>query len=152
MNIEQYKNRFYNLMESTMGDVKPLITESETNKLEGFRLTDVYFPKYGLDPTDDNLAQKAQQGSMREWILAGKAEISNGTETKNIAGRLGSIGQIYGATAECKGQKGKSFNKDCTVYFKFDGDSTKYGCNSTECWVQDSSGVPSSPDDVTAQK
>jgi hypothetical protein len=26
-NIEQYKNRFFNLMESTIGDVKPLITE-----------------------------------------------------------------------------------------------------------------------------
>ena len=28
--INQYKNRFYNLLESTMGDVKPLITEDET--------------------------------------------------------------------------------------------------------------------------
>ena len=27
-NIEQYKKRFYNLMESTMGDVKPLINEA----------------------------------------------------------------------------------------------------------------------------
>jgi hypothetical protein len=26
-NIENYKQRFYNLMESTMGDVKPLISE-----------------------------------------------------------------------------------------------------------------------------
>jgi hypothetical protein len=26
-NIEQYKNRFFNLMESTIGDVKPLMTE-----------------------------------------------------------------------------------------------------------------------------
>ena len=30
MNIEQYKRRFFNLMESTIGDVKPLITE-QTN-------------------------------------------------------------------------------------------------------------------------
>lgn len=28
-NIEQYKNRFYNLMESKSGDVKPLLTENE---------------------------------------------------------------------------------------------------------------------------
>jgi hypothetical protein len=28
--INQYKNRFYNLLESTMGDVRPLITEDET--------------------------------------------------------------------------------------------------------------------------
>ena len=29
-NINQYKKRFYNLMESTMGDVKPLIIEGKT--------------------------------------------------------------------------------------------------------------------------
>ena len=28
-NIEKYKERFFNLMESTMGDVKPLINEQE---------------------------------------------------------------------------------------------------------------------------
>ena len=28
-NINDYKNRFYNLMESTMGDVRPLISEQE---------------------------------------------------------------------------------------------------------------------------
>lgn len=30
-NIENYKTRFYTLMESTMGDVKPLISEEETS-------------------------------------------------------------------------------------------------------------------------
>jgi hypothetical protein len=30
--IEQYKNRFFNLMESTMGDVKPLINEQARSK------------------------------------------------------------------------------------------------------------------------
>jgi hypothetical protein len=29
-NIEQYKNRFFNLMESTIGDVRPLISEQST--------------------------------------------------------------------------------------------------------------------------
>jgi hypothetical protein len=29
-NLEQYKSRFYNLMESTIGEVKPLITEEES--------------------------------------------------------------------------------------------------------------------------
>jgi len=33
-NIEQYKERFYNLMESTMGDVRPLINESTLTKSE----------------------------------------------------------------------------------------------------------------------
>lgn len=31
-NIEQYKNRFFNLMESTIGDVKPLLSESIVEK------------------------------------------------------------------------------------------------------------------------
>ncbi len=30
-NIEQYKKRFFNLMESTMGDVKPLINEQDAS-------------------------------------------------------------------------------------------------------------------------
>ncbi len=35
-NLEKYKSRFYNLMESTMGDVKPLIVEQETETWEKF--------------------------------------------------------------------------------------------------------------------
>jgi hypothetical protein len=31
-NIEQYKKRFYNLMESSMGDVRPLISEQDSSK------------------------------------------------------------------------------------------------------------------------
>jgi hypothetical protein len=31
-NIEQYKNRFFNLMESTIGDVKPLLSEAIIEK------------------------------------------------------------------------------------------------------------------------
>ena len=34
MNIDVYKKRFYNLMESTMGNVKPLISEEECVKLD----------------------------------------------------------------------------------------------------------------------
>ena len=30
-NIEQYKNRFFNLMESTIGDVRPLISEQSVS-------------------------------------------------------------------------------------------------------------------------
>lgn len=35
-NLEQYKSRFYNLMESTIGEVKPLITEQETESWKKF--------------------------------------------------------------------------------------------------------------------
>jgi hypothetical protein len=35
-NIENYKSRFFSLMESTMGDVKPLISEQETSPTGGF--------------------------------------------------------------------------------------------------------------------
>ena len=34
-NIENYKTRFYTLMESTMGDVKPLITEGLSEQMTG---------------------------------------------------------------------------------------------------------------------
>jgi hypothetical protein len=34
-NIENYKSRFFSLMESTMGDVKPLISEQETSPTGG---------------------------------------------------------------------------------------------------------------------
>jgi hypothetical protein len=33
-NIEQYKRRFYKLLESTMGDVKPLLVESELDEVD----------------------------------------------------------------------------------------------------------------------
>jgi hypothetical protein len=56
-NIENYKQRFYNLMESTMGDVKPLISEqnlgikySVQNVNGKFRIF-VTTPKY-TTPTD----------------------------------------------------------------------------------------------------
>ena len=38
MNVEQYKKRFYNLMESTMGDVKPLINEIDDMVKKTFKL------------------------------------------------------------------------------------------------------------------
>lgn len=56
-NIENYKQRFYNLMESTMGDVKPLISEQNSgikysvqNVNGKFRIF-VTTPKY-TTPTD----------------------------------------------------------------------------------------------------
>jgi hypothetical protein len=39
-NIEQYKNRFFNLMESTIGDVKPLISE-QTNTVDELTLENI---------------------------------------------------------------------------------------------------------------
>ena len=33
MSVEQYRKRFFNLMESTMGDVRPLIKESPSNEI-----------------------------------------------------------------------------------------------------------------------
>ena len=38
MNVEQYKKRFYNLMESTMGDVKPVINEIDDMVKKTFKL------------------------------------------------------------------------------------------------------------------
>ena len=39
-NIEHYKNRFYNLMESKSGDVKPLLTENEVDESTELWLSD----------------------------------------------------------------------------------------------------------------
>ncbi len=150
MNVEQYKKRFYNLMESTMGDVKPLITESETNKLEGFKLVYAKFNPILSDPSADSNFQKFMNSQpIREWIPNGEIKISNGSETKGINKRNGTI---TSATAICQQGKGDSFDKACTVYFELKGDPTKYGCNFEKCWVQDSSGTPSPHSDVTAQK
>jgi hypothetical protein len=45
-NIEQYKKRFYNLMESTMGDAKPLLSE-QINKPYFVDKESVYHPPSG---------------------------------------------------------------------------------------------------------
>ena len=37
--VNQYKNRFYNLLESTMGDVRPL-TERSSSKPVSFKIND----------------------------------------------------------------------------------------------------------------
>jgi hypothetical protein len=44
-NIEQYKKRFYNLMESTIGDAKPLISEQTNINCKGL----IEIPNQGLD-------------------------------------------------------------------------------------------------------
>jgi hypothetical protein len=44
--INEYKNRFNQLMESTMGDVKPLIMEQSTGETLPV-VTKVYIEKYG---------------------------------------------------------------------------------------------------------
>ena len=56
-NIENYKQRFYNLMESTMGDVKPLISEQNSGIIYSVQNVNGKFrifvttPKY-TTPTD----------------------------------------------------------------------------------------------------
>lgn len=52
-NIENYKNRFYNLMESTMGDVRPLINEELSVGKQ------VFFDVYKDDKTKNKLGSVA---------------------------------------------------------------------------------------------
>ena len=47
MDIEQYRSRFFNLMESTMGDVKPLINEIDDMVKKAFKLRIKNFYKHG---------------------------------------------------------------------------------------------------------
>ena len=61
--IEQYKNRFYNLMESTMGDVKPLITEQTSVDCKSL----VEIPKGGLN-TPGAQSQGYEPTSKNTWV------------------------------------------------------------------------------------
>ncbi len=59
-NIENYRKRFYKLMESTMGDVKPLIVEQSENTNDM-----VVFSSYTITDNDcDSLHAFSKEGNM----------------------------------------------------------------------------------------
>jgi len=57
-NIENYKNRFYNLMESSMGDVKPLINEESAGSAIPVN-KEVFFDVYQDDKSSNKLGSVA---------------------------------------------------------------------------------------------
>jgi hypothetical protein len=82
-NLNEYKNRFYNLMESTIGDIKPLISEQNFKDeliKQGYKditswfLSDVgvvYIPdgKYVGEGTQDYVHIKTPQGIDTGYVL-----------------------------------------------------------------------------------
>lgn len=70
-NIEDYRNRFFNLMESTMGDVKPIVIESEIgNRI--LKIIDGSINPYGNHPGSakvkvDKKIDKGYEGTLVEW-------------------------------------------------------------------------------------
>lgn len=48
-NLEQYKSRFYDLMESTLGNVKPLLTEGYSSGLFDAKITEPHVNKFFND-------------------------------------------------------------------------------------------------------
>ena len=60
MNISKYKKRFYQLMESQIGDVKPIISENEI-KEDDIDLTNTYLSK-------DEISKRKQEASQYETI------------------------------------------------------------------------------------
>jgi hypothetical protein len=63
-NIENYKKRFYKLMESTMGDVKPLIVEQSENTNDM-----IVFSSYTItDNNCDSLHAFSKKGNMNEIV------------------------------------------------------------------------------------
>lgn len=63
-NIENYRKRFYKLMESTMGDVKPLIVEQSENTNDM-----VVFSSYTItDNNCDSLHAFSKKGNMNEIV------------------------------------------------------------------------------------
>ena len=90
--IEQYKNRFFNLMESTMGNVKPLINEqTQLNQKESFSSFEACFAKDNIkwisskssvyknpnSPVKD--AMEMKEGNKRTIIYKGQDNWESGS-------------------------------------------------------------------------
>jgi hypothetical protein len=90
-NINQYKKRFYKLMESTIGDVKPLIceeTESESGVSKKGSLKDIAKKKFNGKSTYKDVYDMTQKDST-EWIIlsVGSGAVIAGS-SKNLKGKI----------------------------------------------------------------
>jgi hypothetical protein len=91
-NIEQYKQRFFNLMESTMGDVKPLINEqvrlksvSNPELVKKIKKDAGFFQDYGTFEVSDSeiklYSKRYPQSGNFQTMMPGKGTVI-GTITK----------------------------------------------------------------------
>ncbi len=88
-NIEQYKERFYNLMESTMGDVRPIISEQPTQQP---RMTDSsYFMNKVVVSDTQAVLDKFMGKSMYLYRKNGTCQSSGGKNVVFIDGKEAKI-------------------------------------------------------------
>ena len=95
MNVEQYKKRFFNLMESTIGDVKPLINEQTKLKLkDGHYFADGSGDKYRIKDFSGNDTgyRVTSNYGIRGLVENDPMIIFNGIPTSTTWGEGGEIG------------------------------------------------------------
>jgi len=118
-NIEAYKNRFYNLMESTIGNVKPLISEQEETEPQIFDKNYFITKKTGtLSLNDNSIVNKIDDVELTD---AG-SQFYDSFERQNFGGRGSSSGDYqwsYGDTLDigingAPGQPGISISQNGT--------------------------------------
>jgi len=130
-NINEYKKRFYNLMESTLGDVKPLISEqsSEVIKIKAWVLKssrdrDVT-PDYNFDTTNHQLDNNGVEFNFtspktieKRLIHKGKGGIMCGSQDGSIVVTMD--GKIY--TLYVTSVAAKKLTKLCDEYASVEDD------------------------------
>jgi len=85
-NIEQYKKRFYNLMESTMGDVRPIISEQPTQQP---KMTDTqYFMNKVVVSDTQAILDKFKGKSMYLYNKNGTCQSSGSRNVVFIDGKV----------------------------------------------------------------
>lgn len=124
MNIEQYKRRFFNLMESTIGDVKPLITE---------QITDMDIKEYKAKWSVSNVMKNEASKKMYKDAIDTKTKIS-GTEDNTVVdyynrmvndNKMDSLVSLYDKSFPSNAQSSELGNSPITNVQDLKGDDLK---------------------------
>jgi hypothetical protein len=111
----------------------------QNNSLDGFKLVDINFPKYGIageltGPTADK--PKTLVGAITtpgEWLKKGQIKLSNGKTEIKFFGTEKKEGVIKSADKSCLGTlTGTKINNNCWVQIKLK-DNTVYSCWNDMC-------------------
>ena len=118
-NIEQYKERFYNLMESTMGDVRPIISEQPTQQP---KMTDSsYFMNKIVVSDTQAILDKFIGKSMYLYSKNGTCQSSGGKNVVFIDGKVAKTEEYTsGVPVKIKSIELQTENKDGNEVPKID--------------------------------
>jgi hypothetical protein len=122
-NIEQYKKRFYNLMESTMGDVRPIISEQPTTPPRPGTSSKPTTPPSSVTPYKPTTPPKSGTSSKPNTTtndLKGKTvNLYHDSEMQKVWGTtkiVSTVKSANGATLSMIGESGESnYDYDCTI-------------------------------------